>query len=71
MFIWLFFRKLLREHQLDAVTKVAQKGELERRQRLEDQRKQDFPLPLLPEYTTGEMCTKIINPPVSESYIST
>uniref|UniRef100_A0A671TPQ3 RAD54 like 2 n=1 Tax=Sparus aurata TaxID=8175 RepID=A0A671TPQ3_SPAAU len=44
--------KLLREHQLEAVTKVAQQEELERRQRLEEQRKQDFPVPLLPEYTT-------------------
>ncbi|XP_030278199.1 helicase ARIP4-like isoform X1 [Sparus aurata] len=48
-------RKLLREHQLEAVTKVAQQEELERRQRLEEQRKQDFPVPLLPEYTTGDV----------------
>ncbi|MEQ2209785.1 hypothetical protein XENOCAPTIV_003996 [Xenoophorus captivus] len=34
------------------MTKTAQQEELERRQRLEEQRKQDFPLPLLPEYTT-------------------
>ncbi|CAG6021175.1 unnamed protein product [Menidia menidia] len=47
-------RKLLREHQLDAVTKVAQQEELERRRRLEEQRKQDFPALLLPEYTTGD-----------------
>lgn len=39
---------------MEAVTKVAQQEELERRQRLEEQRKQDFPVPLLPEYTTGE-----------------
>uniref|UniRef100_A0A667WNK5 RAD54 like 2 n=1 Tax=Myripristis murdjan TaxID=586833 RepID=A0A667WNK5_9TELE len=45
--------KLLREHQLEAGTKAAQQEELERRQRLEQQRKQDFPVPLLPEYTTG------------------
>ncbi|XP_072223994.1 helicase ARIP4-like isoform X2 [Leuresthes tenuis] len=48
-------RKLLREHQLDAVTKAAQQGELERRRRLEEQRKQEFPVPLLPEYTTGDI----------------
>ena len=47
-------RKLLREHQLEAVTKAAQQDELERRRRLEQQSKQDFPVPLLPEYTTGE-----------------
>lgn len=47
-------RKLLREHQLESVTKAAQQGELERRRRLEEQRKQDFPVPLLPEYTTGK-----------------
>ncbi|XP_070823827.1 helicase ARIP4-like isoform X2 [Chaetodon trifascialis] len=46
-------RKLLREHQLEAVTKAAQQDELERRQRLEEHRKQDFPVPLLPEYTTA------------------
>ncbi|XP_008301959.1 helicase ARIP4-like isoform X1 [Stegastes partitus] len=48
-------RKLLREHQLEAVTKAAQQEELERRRRLEQQRKQDFPVPLLPEYTTGDV----------------
>lgn len=47
-------RKLLREHQLEVVTKAAQQEELERRRRLEQQRKQDFPVPLLPEYTAGE-----------------
>uniref|UniRef100_A0A7N8XEZ4 Helicase ARIP4-like n=1 Tax=Mastacembelus armatus TaxID=205130 RepID=A0A7N8XEZ4_9TELE len=31
-----------------------QQEELERRRRLDHQRKQDFPIPLLPEYTTGE-----------------
>uniref|UniRef100_A0AAQ6A150 RAD54 like 2 n=1 Tax=Amphiprion ocellaris TaxID=80972 RepID=A0AAQ6A150_AMPOC len=46
--------KLLREHQLEAVTKAAQQEELDRRRRLEQQRKQDFPVPLLPEYTTGD-----------------
>uniref|UniRef100_A0A4W6G885 RAD54 like 2 n=1 Tax=Lates calcarifer TaxID=8187 RepID=A0A4W6G885_LATCA len=45
---------LLREHQLEAVTKAAQQEELERRRRLDQQRKQDFPVPLLPEYTAGE-----------------
>uniref|UniRef100_A0A3B4UXB5 RAD54 like 2 n=1 Tax=Seriola dumerili TaxID=41447 RepID=A0A3B4UXB5_SERDU len=47
-------RKLLRDHQLEAVTKAVQQEELERRRRLDQQRKQDFPVPLLPEYTTGE-----------------
>uniref|UniRef100_A0A8C3AIS3 RAD54 like 2 n=1 Tax=Cyclopterus lumpus TaxID=8103 RepID=A0A8C3AIS3_CYCLU len=47
-------RKLLREHQLESVTKAAQQDELERRRRLEQQSKQDFPVPLLPEYTTGK-----------------
>lgn len=47
-------RKLLREHQLEAVTKVAQQDELERRRRLEQQRMQDFPTPALPEYKSGE-----------------
>ncbi|KAG9332444.1 hypothetical protein JZ751_014542 [Albula glossodonta] len=42
-------RKLLREHQLEAVTKAAQQEELERRKRLEQQRK-DFPVPH-PEFT--------------------
>lgn len=46
-------RKLLREHQLEAVTKAAQQEELERRKRLEQQRK-DFPVPHLPEFPTGE-----------------
>ncbi|CAJ1055499.1 helicase ARIP4-like isoform X2 [Xyrichtys novacula] len=48
-------RKLLREHQLEAVTKAAQQDELERRRRLEQQQKQDFPVPLLPEYTSDEV----------------
>ncbi|XP_072506540.1 helicase ARIP4 isoform X1 [Notamacropus eugenii] len=38
-------RKLLREDQLEAVTKAAQQEELERRKRLEQQRK-DYPAPL-------------------------
>ncbi|XP_023812188.1 helicase ARIP4 isoform X2 [Oryzias latipes] len=45
-------RKLLREHQLDAVTKAAQQEELHRRRRLGEQRKQEFPESLLPEYST-------------------
>ncbi|KAM8830465.1 helicase ARIP4-like isoform 2-T3 [Synchiropus picturatus] len=48
-------RKLFREHQLEAGTKAAQQEELERRRRLEQQRKSDFPVPLLPEYQTGEV----------------
>uniref|UniRef100_A0AAR2IVW1 RAD54 like 2 n=1 Tax=Pygocentrus nattereri TaxID=42514 RepID=A0AAR2IVW1_PYGNA len=43
-------RKLLKEHQLDAVTKVAQLEELERRKRLEHQKK-DFTVAPQPEYT--------------------
>lgn len=49
-----WFRKLLREHQLEAVTKAAQQDELERRRRLEQQRKQDFPTPALTKYKSGE-----------------
>lgn len=52
-------RKLLREHQLEAVTKAAQQEELERRRRLEQQRKEDFPIPLLPEYTTGDVTNHV------------
>uniref|UniRef100_A0A6Q2X113 RAD54 like 2 n=1 Tax=Esox lucius TaxID=8010 RepID=A0A6Q2X113_ESOLU len=41
-------RKLLREHQLEAVTKAAQQEELERRQRLDQLRKEGhYPVPLL------------------------
>uniref|UniRef100_A0A8C4DW89 Helicase ARIP4 n=1 Tax=Dicentrarchus labrax TaxID=13489 RepID=A0A8C4DW89_DICLA len=50
---------LLREHQLEPVTKAAQQDELERRRRLEEQRKQDFPVPLLLEYTTGESVQEV------------
>lgn len=39
---------------MEAVTKAAQQEELERRRRLEQQRKQDFPTPALPECKTGE-----------------
>ncbi|XP_057673104.1 helicase ARIP4-like isoform X1 [Corythoichthys intestinalis] len=48
-------RKLLREHQLEAVTQSAQQEELQRRRRLNDQRKQDFPIPPLPECGTGDV----------------
>jgi len=43
------FRKLLREDQLEPVTKAAQQEELERRKRLEQQRK-DYaaPIPTVP-----------------------
>uniref|UniRef100_A0A8C7F577 RAD54 like 2 n=1 Tax=Oncorhynchus kisutch TaxID=8019 RepID=A0A8C7F577_ONCKI len=55
-------RMLLREHQLEAVTKAAQQEELERRQRLEQQRKEGhFPVPLLPEYTPGRRHTHMID----------
>ncbi|XP_029994731.1 helicase ARIP4-like isoform X2 [Sphaeramia orbicularis] len=60
-------RKLLREHQLEAVTKAAQQEELERRRRLEQQRKQDFPLPLLPEYTTGDVTNRVTSASASAS----
>nr|DBA18367.1 TPA: hypothetical protein GDO54_016620 [Pyxicephalus adspersus] len=40
-------RKLLREDQLESQTKTAQQEELERRKRLEQQRK-DYPLPMIP-----------------------
>ncbi|XP_028307929.1 helicase ARIP4-like isoform X2 [Gouania willdenowi] len=46
-------RKLLREHQLEAVTKAAQQEELERRRRL------DFPVPLLPEYTNENVAKQV------------
>lgn len=46
-------RKLLREHQLEAVTKAAQQEELQRKRRLEQQRQEES-AQLLPEYTTGE-----------------
>lgn len=38
------YRKLLKEDQLEAGTKAAQQEEMERRKRLEQQRK-DFPAP--------------------------
>lgn len=49
-------RKLLREDQLEAVTKAAQLEELERRKRLEQQRK-DYPaaIPTVPlEFFPGK-----------------
>uniref|UniRef100_A0A3P8V5Z9 RAD54 like 2 n=1 Tax=Cynoglossus semilaevis TaxID=244447 RepID=A0A3P8V5Z9_CYNSE len=49
-------RKILREHQLEAVTKAVQQEELERRRRLDQQRKQDSPLP---EYTTGDVAKHV------------
>ncbi|XP_024148626.1 helicase ARIP4 isoform X3 [Oryzias melastigma] len=55
-------RKLLREHQLDAVTKAAQQEELHRRRRLGVQRKQDFPVPLLPEYSTADVARQLAAP---------
>ncbi|XP_053325165.1 helicase ARIP4 [Spea bombifrons] len=47
-------RKLLREDQLEAVTKTAQQEELERRKRLEQQRK-DYPVPLIPTLPPGSL----------------
>ncbi|XP_021422195.2 helicase ARIP4 isoform X1 [Oncorhynchus mykiss] len=53
-------RKLLREQQLEAVTKAAQQEELERRQRLEQQRKEGHvPVVLLPEYTPGHLSQSV------------
>ncbi|XP_029362258.1 helicase ARIP4-like isoform X3 [Echeneis naucrates] len=59
-------RKLLREHQLEAVTKAVQQEELERRRRLDQQRKQDFPVSMLPEYTTGDV-TKHVSSSLASS----
>uniref|UniRef100_A0A8C7KZX9 RAD54 like 2 n=1 Tax=Oncorhynchus kisutch TaxID=8019 RepID=A0A8C7KZX9_ONCKI len=53
-------RKLLREQQLEAVTKAAQQEELERRQRLEQQRKEGHdPVVLLPEYTPEHLSQSV------------
>lgn len=55
----LMFRKLLREDQLEPVTKAAQQEELERRKRLEQQRK-DYaaPIPTVPlEFLPGKQWT--------------
>uniref|UniRef100_A0A1A8MGB1 RAD54-like 2 n=2 Tax=Nothobranchius pienaari TaxID=704102 RepID=A0A1A8MGB1_9TELE len=60
-------RKLLREHQLEAGTKAAQQEELERRRRLDEQRKQDYPIPLLPEYTAGDVTQHVPSPPATAS----
>ncbi|KAM6976876.1 helicase ARIP4-like [Aplochiton taeniatus] len=49
--------KLLREHQLEAVTKAVQQDELERRRRLESHRN-DIHVPLLPEYKAGGVSQK-------------
>ncbi|KAI4871614.1 hypothetical protein NFI96_013391, partial [Prochilodus magdalenae] len=53
-------RKLLKEHQLEAVTKVAQLEEIERRKRLEHQRK-DFIVAPQPEYThtAANVCASV------------
>nr|XP_023676773.1 helicase ARIP4 isoform X2 [Paramormyrops kingsleyae] len=58
-------RKILREQQLEAVTKAAQQEELERRKRLEQQRK-DFPVPL-PELTQGDGVLRLADVPQSIS----
>ncbi|XP_054655742.1 helicase ARIP4-like isoform X2 [Dunckerocampus dactyliophorus] len=63
-------RKLLREHQLEAVTKAAQQEELERRRRLEEQQKQDFPIPLLPEYESGDVPKHVSSSSPSASSMS-
>lgn len=48
-------RKLLKENQLEAGTKAAQQEEMERRKRLEQQRK-EFPVtaPVVPDSQLGE-----------------
>ncbi|XP_017266885.1 helicase ARIP4 isoform X2 [Kryptolebias marmoratus] len=61
-------RKLLREHQLDVVTKAAQQEELERRRRLGEQRKKDFNAPLLPECTTGDVAQHVPSSTASVSF---
>uniref|UniRef100_A0A667XXT6 RAD54 like 2 n=1 Tax=Myripristis murdjan TaxID=586833 RepID=A0A667XXT6_9TELE len=55
-------RKLLEEHQLEAGTKAAQQEELERRKRLEQQRK-DFPTPAppVPDSQIGD-CSSVNKP---------
>ncbi|XP_063064925.1 helicase ARIP4-like isoform X2 [Engraulis encrasicolus] len=47
-------RKLLREHQLEAGTKAAQLEELERRNRLQELQRKDFPLPSAYSQTPGD-----------------
>uniref|UniRef100_A0A4W6DMD5 RAD54 like 2 n=1 Tax=Lates calcarifer TaxID=8187 RepID=A0A4W6DMD5_LATCA len=52
------YRKLLKEDQLEAGTKAAQQEEMERRKRLEQQRK-DFPTPApaVPDSQLGDCCS--------------
>lgn len=51
-------RKLLKEDQLEAGTKAAQQEEMERRKRLEQQRKEfPAPAPVVPDSQLGESCT--------------
>ncbi|XP_061760821.1 helicase ARIP4-like isoform X2 [Nerophis ophidion] len=57
-------RKLLREHQLEAVTKAAQQEELERR------RRQDFSISLLPEYESGDVTKHVSSSSPSASCVS-
>ncbi|XP_061910473.1 helicase ARIP4-like isoform X2 [Entelurus aequoreus] len=57
-------RKLLREHQLEAMTKAAQQEELERR------RRQDFSLSLLPEYESGDVTKHVSSSSPSASCVS-
>lgn len=54
---YFFFRKLLKDDQLEAGTKAAQQEEMERRKRLEQQRK-DFPTPAppVPDPQLGDYC---------------
>ncbi|XP_075993507.1 helicase ARIP4-like [Genypterus blacodes] len=54
-------RKLLREHQLEAVTKAAQQGELQRRRRLEQ---------LQPEYTSGDVTLRASASPASQQELA-
>ncbi|XP_013857229.1 helicase ARIP4 isoform X2 [Austrofundulus limnaeus] len=61
-------RKVLREHQLDAVTKAAQQEEVERRRRLGEQRKQDFLVSQLPECTTGDVAQHVSSSTASVSF---
>lgn len=62
-FLFCAYRKLLKEDQLEAGTKAAQQEEMERRKRLEQQRK-DFPTPApaVPDSQLGDCCS--INEPM-------
>lgn len=64
------YRKLLKEDQLEAGTKAAQQEEMERRKRLEQQRK-DFPTPVpaVPDTQLGDCLSFSVMWPCSHSHI--